>query len=379
MAALRSNQFRLTVAILCVFSIFHAEQLLSELFRFTDMNDTNLAARPDAVDTSYTAALATMACFTTPGCFPSAKCQTGVPQKLQRKKKWEEQSFCVDDLKSSNDCLVYSFGIHVSTEWEEKVAREFGCEVHAFDPTMNHKKDLAPGVTFHKLGLQALGTDMSTTHAFEYDANDPKLLLSLPEITRRLGHENRTIDVLMQDCEGCEWGSLKALACSNQSSRVKQLVTEFHFQKNLGLETEADVMNAAAGIQCLWEERWHVVSIEQSGSGRDNWDYAKGIPSVLHHEGMLLYTTLQRIPPNKPMPSKLLEKYATAQKNREGLEKKLQKVHGIDESMWPSAAQQKLKRLHQIQRATGIKYQKAARKRVTFDSFERYHELNNTG
>jgi hypothetical protein len=44
-----------------------------------------------------------------------------------------------------NACLVYSFGIHESYEWEEKVAKVFGCDVHAFDPTMNHKTDLAPG------------------------------------------------------------------------------------------------------------------------------------------------------------------------------------------------------------------------------------------
>lgn len=156
-----------------------------------------------SANVSYTSALATLSCFTTPGCFPSAKCLSGAePQKLARKKKWEEQSFCIEDLKASPDCLVYSFGIEHSTEWEEKMASLFNCEVHAFDPTMNHPTNIAPGVTFHKLGLQADGTDMAATHATEYEAIDPSLLLTLPEILKRLGQENRTIDVMMLDCEG---------------------------------------------------------------------------------------------------------------------------------------------------------------------------------
>jgi hypothetical protein len=258
----------------------------------------NRALLHDEYEDEYTSALSTIGCFATPECFPSAKCKTGVPKKLQRAKKWEEQSFCVDDLrkaaKQQDGCLVYSFGIHDSWEWEEKVAKQFGCEVHAFDPTVDHAQDLAPGVTFHKLGLQAEGDDMAKTHAAEYDAIDSTLLLALPDIMKRLGHDKRMLDVIMMDCEGCEWGVLRHLACSKDSDLVNQIVTEFHFQKRLGLETEVDVLNAAMGVRCLWQENWHVVSIEQSGSGPENWQYARGIPSLLHGPGMLLYITLQK-------------------------------------------------------------------------------------
>lgn len=333
----------------------------------------NIVAPSTTTNASYTTALATLSCFSTPGCFPSSKCHKGVPQKLQRRKKWEEQSFCVEDLKASSDCLVYSFGIERSTEWEEKVARLFGCEVHAFDPTMNHKTNIAPGVTFHKLGLQADGTDMSS-NAAEYDEIDSKLLLALPKITKLLGHENRSIDVLMLDCEGCEWGVLRTLACSKESYRVKQLVTEFHYQKNLGLQDKADVYTAAAAIQCLWEERWHIVSMEVRGAGPKNWDYTEGVSSILHEIGMLLYMTLQRIPENMSTPAFFLEDYIRSLNTIREREKEYEEKYGLNQSEWPKKANVEMAHLKNISRAKKTKYPQGRRKNLEFDKFDRYPE-----
>ena len=124
-------------------------------------------------------------------------------------------SFCAEDLRHSTSvalsagtkavdtvapCLVYSFGIDDSTEWETKVSTIFGCEVHAFDPTVNHPN--TSHVTFHSIGLQGEGTDMAATHAAGYKAIDPSRLFTLGEIMKKLGHQDRTIDVLMMDCEG---------------------------------------------------------------------------------------------------------------------------------------------------------------------------------
>ena len=193
---------------------------------------------------SYASAIFILKCLTTPGCFPSLNCKSGVPQRIQRRKHWEEQAFCVEDVRR-NDCLVYSFGIHTSWEWEAKMAKLFGCQVYAFDPTMNHPKQLDNGVTFHQWGLQAAGTNMSATHSNEYQAIDPSRLYSLDDIMQRLGHANRQLDILMLDCEGCEWGALRQLMCDGTSHTVNQIVVEMHFQKNLGLLNEADVLGAA--------------------------------------------------------------------------------------------------------------------------------------
>jgi Methyltransferase domain len=268
----------IAVLVLCTIALSRLVDWLATTSTTSTSTSTTLSSiRTVSSTTTPTSALATLACFVTPTCFPSTTCHSGIPQKLQRSKHWEEQSFCVEDLRptiateqlngrssgSSTICLVYSFGIHTSWEWEEKVATLFGCEVHAFDPTMDHPHTLAPGVTFHKFGLQADGVDVSTTHGAEYEPIDPNVLLSLPDIMHRLGHEQRVLDVLMLDCEGCEWGALHNLICSKQSTAiVKQIVTEFHFQRNLGLQNETDIYIAAEAIQCLWEDRWHIVSME---------------------------------------------------------------------------------------------------------------------
>jgi len=49
----------------------------------------------------------------------------------------------------------------------------------------------------------------------EYDVINPALLYTLPQIQHKLNHTDREIDVLMLDCEGCEWGALRQLACNN--------------------------------------------------------------------------------------------------------------------------------------------------------------------
>jgi hypothetical protein len=295
-------------------------------FASTSNDSSSLAAvpRPASATTSiksdtqsYTAALFTLRCLTTPGCFRSMECRTGVPQRIKRKKKWEEQAFCVDDLRLQRDsCLVYSFGIHTSWEWEEKVARLFGCDVHAFDPTMNHPSQLAPGVTFHQLGLQAAGTDMSATHSDLYEAIDVDKLLSLDKIKTRLGHDNRKLSVLMLDCEGCEWGVLRQFMCDANNKiameSVDQIVVEMHFQKNLGMLNEADVLGAAEAVVCLENARWAITSIESSGIDKEDADYAPGVSKVLHGSAgaFLLNLALQRVHDNQPLPSERIESIA---------------------------------------------------------------------
>eukprot|EP00985_Skeletonema_marinoi_P014049 scaffold7038_cov100-Skeletonema_marinoi.AAC.5 len=110
---------------------------------------------------------------------------------------------------------------------------EFGCEVFAFDPTSKLPRDVAPGVTFHEIGLQGDEVDVSKTHSHQYDALDASKLLTLGEIIDQMGHTGRKIDVLRLDCEGCEWGVLKQLACSGESELVEQLMVEMHFQRRI--------------------------------------------------------------------------------------------------------------------------------------------------
>jgi len=336
----------------------------------------------DDYEKTYAAALLSLGCLTTPGCFRSVRCRTGTPRKVQRKKKWEEQSFCVDDLRAASvaaaskntSCLVYSFGIHTSWEWEEKVARMFGCDVHAFDPTMDHKTDLAPGVTFHKLGLQAEGTDMAATHAQEYDAIDPNLLLPLDGIMERLGHVGRTIDVLMMDCEGCEWGVLREMVCNGGSKAVNQIVVEMHFQRDLGLENENDVLMAGEVAGCLQRERWGIASIEVSGSAMQDMHYAPGVLKVLRAPSTLVNLALQRTPDDEPLPEELLEDLATKRRTSYEEAAKIWDKYGNDRNKWPNDVVEYFRAFETRGRLANDAYRKVYRERVKYDEHFRINE-----
>ena len=279
--------------------------MLSRRVFLTALNKSTITAS----DLSYTSALTTIRCLTTPGCFRSLKCRSKTdPQKIQRKKKWEEQSFCIDDL-NRHDCIVYSFGIHDSWEWEAKMAKLFGCQVFAFDPTQNYDRDLAPGLKFYSLGLQGAGADVSKTHGIEYASIPKHKLRTLDQIMKDLGHSS--LDLLMLDCEGCEWGVLRQMWC-HDTPNVDQMVIEMHFQKSLGLANEQDVHMAAEAILCMEEARWGVTSMEQSGADRrDSEFYAPQVSKVLQDAPtFLLNAAFRRIPENELLPHELLEVWA---------------------------------------------------------------------
>lgn len=282
--------------------------------------DDNVTA--DDNEALFHKALTSLACFVTPQCFPRYKCKHGDPQMIKRRKKWEEMAFCTGDLQirqeelskaastdgsngrsggdnygtGVNKCLVYSFGVHNEMEWEEKVGLLFGCEVHAFDPTVDHPN--TSYVTFHKLGLQGDGP-VKTTNAIQYGTIDPTLLLSLPDIMHRLGHVGRKVDVLMLDCEGCEWGVLHQLFCHDNGGGdlIGQVLLEAHFQKKLGLETDADVVMAGNAIDCLWRDGWGAVTQEDASFNRRGADYTRGVLEVLPTDSFLMYVALQRLSP----------------------------------------------------------------------------------
>ena len=76
------------------------------------------------------------------------------------------------------------------------------CEVHIFDFSNNYDRpeNAEKNMHFHQLGLQ--GT--------QQNRKSPRgEFASFPEILKRLGHENRTIDIFKIDCEGCEWDTYK--------------------------------------------------------------------------------------------------------------------------------------------------------------------------
>ena len=69
---------------------------------------------------------------------------------------------CMDNIMKGKKCLIYSFG--VANEYSfEQFMDTMGCEIHAYDPTVNHPAKLGDNIHFTKLGLSnATGQDMDT-------------------------------------------------------------------------------------------------------------------------------------------------------------------------------------------------------------------------
>lgn len=107
--------------------------------------------------------------------------------------------------------------------------------------------------------------------------------------------------MLKLDCEGCEYGVLKQLACPNNdgqsdSQMIEQLMVEFHFQKNLGMASDSDLIVAADAITCLENERWGIVSMEKRGCGENDGEYTPSALKVIKEPLFLLFLTLRRVP-----------------------------------------------------------------------------------
>jgi hypothetical protein len=78
------------------------------------------------------------------------------------------------------------------------------CEIHVFDFSDFQQSDLtdlkAKNIHFHEWGL---GSSYSMDYGRGIEQEQP--FVAFQEIRRRLGHENRTIDLFKIDCESCEW------------------------------------------------------------------------------------------------------------------------------------------------------------------------------
>ena len=237
----------------------------------------------DYVDFSTRDELA-LSCLCTQNCFPIGPCRNGSPPtRVVGSADFEQRRVCTEDLHQSN-CLVYSFGIHQNIEPERNIAHQYGCEVHAFDPTAQHTSTGL--LTFHKIGLQS-GTAQDATNSNNYAAINHDQLWTLSQIRHLLGHENRSITLLIMDCEGCEWGVLEDVACAAPHTSVQQIAVEFHFQKNLGIPNRREAKRAANVATCLMKH-WVITDFRPSGAGPDDWEYTPEVLRTLPNYWYLL-------------------------------------------------------------------------------------------
>jgi len=141
-----------------------------------------------------------------------------------------EYSLCFDGkLPKQNDCVVYDFGIRTDVAVGVELLKEFGCEVHGFDPspiTQNFAKTFKPpkNYTLHLYGGGAIDGNIKL---FEYgwqqvsmfrpypdrEHGTPQITGELklpvrrvPSLMKEFGH--KYVDVLKIDVEGSEYAIL---------------------------------------------------------------------------------------------------------------------------------------------------------------------------
>ena len=197
-----------------------------------------------------------------PGLFDHMICIDGLsePGTQYELKKGESQN-------RNTPCLVYDFGIRAQPQFGATMARVFGCEVHAFDPSpvstewwesdgAKQLRDL-PNYHFHPYG--AGGTDGVVTlkeynwgqvsilryASYVRDCKEGKAncklnyhdsksfqlpVKTLPTIIKELGHVERSIDILKVDVEGSEYAFLENLLDSSAGCPdfIKQISLEWH-------------------------------------------------------------------------------------------------------------------------------------------------------
>lgn len=75
-------------------------------------------------------------------------------------------------------------------------------------------------------------------------------MLPLAELMTRLGHEQRRLNLLKIDCEGCEWASLSVVP-GDIWARIDQISFETHYGKELLVDSSEAVADVAAVADAL--------------------------------------------------------------------------------------------------------------------------------
>jgi hypothetical protein len=139
---------------------------------------------------------------------------------------WEQ---CDDPrfVPDRSNCLVYSYGINFDFSYDDDMAR-YGCEVHAFDPSMRTQSHLrGTKVHFHNTGVA--GSDKVLTNAGS-NRNENWNLYTIGTQRKLLNHSplQRRVDIVKMDVEGYELESLMAALDDGSLDDVQQLNFETH-------------------------------------------------------------------------------------------------------------------------------------------------------
>lgn len=183
----------------------------------------------------------------------------------------------VDPKDMGSNSVVYSLGIGHNIEFDIGLIEQFGCEIHAFDPTpftLQWLSTQSPPAGFHfhpwaisgHDGLLTLyprvkkdGTMSKTMYTQVPEESSRGHGLNVPVLTiasamDRLGH--RHIDLLKMDIEGAEYEVIDTLPAP-----PGQLLVEFHHRfPGIGIQ------KTVRAIDRLRKEAYRIMAVSESGS-----------------------------------------------------------------------------------------------------------------
>jgi hypothetical protein len=109
-------------------------------------------------------------------------------------------------LLDRKECLIYSFGSDGKYTWEDNLIDLLGsthCEIHVFDP-IDHERagdDILQNIHYHKWDLKSSYHDMFNADRNRNVRRGANLdSFTFQEILVKLGHQERTIDILRMNC-----------------------------------------------------------------------------------------------------------------------------------------------------------------------------------
>ena len=164
---------------------------------------------------------------------------------------------CMDELLldiENGECLIYSFG--VAEDWTfEDIMDELGCEVYAFDGSVDFPERRGQNIHFEKVWV-----------SFE-DVNKPNQPIekSLPTLLAKYGHTKRKISYLKMDIEGNERRGLPHWLHDGALDNVQQIGLEFHLDN--------DIVKTNSFIQALrylyLKGHYRLISYEANGCAKN--------------------------------------------------------------------------------------------------------------
>ena len=122
-------------------------------------------------------------------------------------------------------CVVYSFGSHGESQFEQDMSRISSCEIHTFDPGI-----VNTSATLHRTAIGPIDSEQGEIHldARKIESNIIRVPMKrLSTIMKELNHD--VADVMKIDTEGAEFSIIKDMAASSSIEKVGQMQIEVHW------------------------------------------------------------------------------------------------------------------------------------------------------